>query len=127
MTIDDAALGRRIRELRLKQNMERQDLVDRAGVRMSHVRNLESGNSRPGMDALYRIAQALSVNVDELLCDSVVKSGWVYRKEIMETVKDCNEFEKRYLLYMLKMGRLLLKKDMDANVDVKQFFEDMGI
>lgn len=79
------------------------------------------------MDALYRIAQALSVNVDELLCDSVVKSGWVYRKEIMETVKDCNEFEKRYLLYMLKMGRLLLKKDMDANVDVKQFFEDMGI
>lgn len=79
------------------------------------------------MDALYRIAQALSVNVDELLCDSVVKSGWVYRKEIMETVKDCNEFEKRYLLYMLKMGRLLLKKDMDANEDVKQFFEDMGI
>lgn len=79
------------------------------------------------MDALYRIAQALSVNVDELLCDSVVKSGWVYRKEIMETVKDCNEFEKRYLLYMLKMGRLLLKKDMDANVDVKRFFEDMGI
>lgn len=79
------------------------------------------------MDALYRIAQALSVNVDELLCDSVVKSGWVYRKEIMETVKDCNEFEKRYLLYMLKMGRLLLKKDMDANEDVKRFFEDMGI
>lgn len=127
MTIDNSALGKRIRNLRMKQNMEPQELADRSGVKLEHVRNLESGNARPGMDALYRIAQALCVNVDELLCDSVVKSGWVYRKEIMETVDDCTDFEKRYLLYMLKMSRLLMKKDMDTKTKINQFFRDMEI
>lgn len=39
----EAELGRQIRALRLRQNLDQQRLADRAGIALNAVKNLESG------------------------------------------------------------------------------------
>jgi transcriptional regulator with XRE-family HTH domain len=39
----EAELGRQIRGLRLRQNLDQQQLADRAGIALNAVKNLESG------------------------------------------------------------------------------------
>ena len=46
MTVSDrweAELGRQIRTLRLRQNLDQQQLAERAGIALNAVKNLESG------------------------------------------------------------------------------------
>ena len=40
----EAELGRQIRALRLRQNLDQQELADRAGIALNAVKHLESGN-----------------------------------------------------------------------------------
>ena len=40
----EAELGRQIRALRLRQNLNQQQLAERAGIALNAVKNLENGN-----------------------------------------------------------------------------------
>ena len=53
----EADLGRQIRALRLRQNLDQQQLADRAGIALNAVKNLESGKGA----TLRSLAQALRV------------------------------------------------------------------
>ena len=51
----EAELGRQIRALRLRQDLDQQQLADRAGIALNAVKNLESGKGA----TLRTLAQAL--------------------------------------------------------------------
>ena len=53
----EAQLGRQIRTLRLRQNLNQQLLADRAGIALNAVKNLESGKGA----TLRSLAQALRI------------------------------------------------------------------
>lgn len=50
-------LGRQIRALRLKQNLDQQQLADRAGIALNAVKNIENGKGA----TLRSLVQALRV------------------------------------------------------------------
>jgi transcriptional regulator with XRE-family HTH domain len=53
-----AALGAQLRALRLRENIDQQELASRAGVALNAVKNLESGSGAT-VTSLVKVARAL--------------------------------------------------------------------
>lgn len=102
MELDFKAIGKRIKIARIRTNMTQESVADKIGVTPQHVSNIETGNSSVSLTTLVAIANLLNVSVDELLCDTVLKSKAIFIKEADDIFKDCNEYEVRVLVDVLK-------------------------
>lgn len=60
-------IGKNIRDLRVKRNMTQDELAEKLFVTRQTVSNYETGRSRPDIDMLASIAQALSTDANTLL------------------------------------------------------------
>jgi len=61
------ALGARIRELRLQQEMSQEDLANEADIPLSQIGRIERGENNPTISSLYVIATALNVDLKQLV------------------------------------------------------------
>ena len=52
-------IGKNIRDLRIRENMTQDELAEKLHVTRQTVSNYETGRSRPDVDMLTHIAQAL--------------------------------------------------------------------
>lgn len=60
-------IGKNIRDLRMNQNMTQDELAEKLFVTRQTVSNYETGRSRPDIDMLERIAQALHTDPNTIL------------------------------------------------------------
>lgn len=109
MELDFKAIGKRIKIARIKKNLTQEVLADKIGVTPQHVSNIETGNSSVSLPTLVAIANILTVSVDELLCDTVLISKAVFEKEAQELFTDCNEYEVRVLVDVMKATKESLR------------------
>ena len=104
--VDYFKIGRRIREYRKRLGLQQMELAGAVGVTPSHMSHIETGqtkgaNARPfathhnalDIDMYLRIANELSVSVDDLICDNLEQVKVVYDKKIAEALADCNAAE----------------------------------
>jgi transcriptional regulator with XRE-family HTH domain len=63
----NAALGARLRELRLAQGLKLAALADRSGVSLAYVSEEERGRKLPSLEVLDRLAGALGLSVLDAL------------------------------------------------------------
>lgn len=59
-------MGMRLQQLRKRAGLSQRQLADAAGVPVGNIRHWEHGRRTPLLDAAARLAQALSVSIDEL-------------------------------------------------------------
>lgn len=57
-------IGRQIRELRLKKNMDAKELAKRAGIDASNISKIEQGKYSVGFDILTRVAWELEARLE---------------------------------------------------------------
>jgi transcriptional regulator with XRE-family HTH domain len=57
----------RLKAIRISREMTQKDLAEKAILPVSYVSKLEAAGAAPGIDLLERLAQALRVNVGDLL------------------------------------------------------------
>lgn len=111
MQIDYDAIGLRIKIARIKAKITQEELANRAGLSTTHISNIETGNTKLSLPTIVNIANALSVSVDELLCDSVLESNHVFNQEAQALLVDCTPYDIRILLDILKSAKEALRKD----------------
>ena len=80
MELDYKAIGKRIKIARIKKNLTQEAIAD-----------------------------TLTVSVNDLLCDTVLISKAVFEKEAKELFEDCNEYEIRVLVDVLKATKQSLR------------------
>ena len=97
MELDYVSLGKRIKETRLKADMTQEELAEKSCLSITHMSNIETGNARVSLRTLVGIASALSVSMDDLLCDSVVRATPQIRGDIASLLADCDEYEIRVI------------------------------
>lgn len=114
MELNFKAIGKRIKIARLKTDLTQEIMAEKIGVTPQHVSNIETGNSSVSLTTLIAIANLLKVSVDELICDTVLKTKYVFSKEANEIFRDCNEYEIRVLIEILKAAKYSMR-------DVKMF------
>jgi transcriptional regulator with XRE-family HTH domain len=78
------AFAERLREIRSARGMTQRDLATKAEVTFSYISRLEAGGAAPGIDLLERLAQALGIEVVELLPSTPAKTADAQRKQVKE-------------------------------------------
>lgn len=111
MEIDYKAIGQRIKIARIKKGITQEAVADIADVTPAHMSNIETGKTKVSLPTLIAIANALSVSVDTLLCDNVLNSKVIFEREAKELFKDCDEYEVRLLVDLLKSTKEAIRKD----------------
>ena len=119
MAIDYDAIGLRIKIARIKAKMTQEKLAEQVGLSTAHISNIETGNTKLSLSTIVKLANALTVSVDELLCDSIINSSYVYSREAQETLLDCSPYEIRILLDILKSTKEALRKDQRFKESLK--------
>lgn len=111
MDHDYKAIGRRIKIARIKADLTQERLAERVNVSPSHMSNIETGTTRVSLTALVAIANALSVTLDDLICDSLIQSRVQFEKDIADILEDCSEYEIRMIADMAQALKDTLRKD----------------
>jgi transcriptional regulator with XRE-family HTH domain len=119
MMIDYNAVGIRIKIARIKAGITQSSLAEQINITPAHMSNIETGNAKLSLQTLISIANALSVSVDELLCDNVISSNHVFLKEAQEVLADCSPYEIRILLDILKSSKDALRKNERFDTKVR--------
>lgn len=90
-------VGRKIKELRLKNDLTQMNLADAMGVSYQAVSNWERGNSMPDISKLGELAELLGCSIDELLGSSketeLVKSVMEMEKNGEESIVEMPDVE----------------------------------
>jgi len=102
MDIDYKAIGKRIKIARIKKGITQEAVADIVDITPAHMSNIETGKTKVSLPTLISIANVLSVSVDDLLCDTIVDSKVIFEKEARDIFKDCNDYEIRVLVDVLK-------------------------
>lgn len=85
--MDYITLGKNIRKYRLILGVTQEDLADKCGCGGSHIGQIENARGIPSLDMVVRIANSLSVTVDQLLRESYSNPEVVYLREIAERIE----------------------------------------
>lgn len=66
--MDSWVLGENIRKQRMKKDMTLQELADKAGTSKGYLWEIETRHKNPSVFLVFRIAHALDISVDYLIC-----------------------------------------------------------
>lgn len=120
MEVDYKAIGQRIKIARIKKGTTQEAVADKIDITPAHMSNVETGKTKVSLPTLIAIANALSVSVDTLLCDNVIASKAVFEGEAKGIFDDCDEYEVRLLVDLLKSAKDAIRKDKKARNQFRQ-------
>ena len=82
--MERAALGKRIRESRIKKGYTQQNLAERADIGVVYISEIERGIKMPSLNIFIKIIDALDVSADYILRDEISSGKEYIRMEITE-------------------------------------------
>lgn len=112
--VDYVKIGQRIRAARNKLEWQQSEVAYRADLTTSHMSHIETGKTKLALPTIVKIANALSVSVDELLCDSLEQAKPVFDKSIAEELEDCDAAELQAILEIIHATKTALRKAKSA-------------
>lgn len=111
MELDYKAIGKRIKIARIRADITQERLADLADLSPSHMSNIETGTTRVSLTTVVNIANALSVTVDDLLCDNVVRAKPQFENDIQILIDSCDDYEIRIVKDLLMAIISTLRRD----------------
>jgi len=76
-------IGRRIRALRISQQLTQQQLADAAHISLSFLGHIERGSRKMSVDTLYNIASVLKCSADELMETGMYHTGPLTARDLL--------------------------------------------
>lgn len=105
-------IGQRIREARTEKKWNQGELAYYAGLKnAAHISHIEKGKTKVSLPTIVKIANALSVSVDWLLCDNLEQSKPVYDERIARELDDCDTAELQAFLEIIQTTKKVLRKN----------------
>lgn len=81
--------------------------------------NIETGTTKVSLTTIVNIANALSVSVDDLLCDNVIHAKPQFENDIKLLLDDCDDYEIRIVKDLLSTIIYTLRRDLSLkNIDM---------
>jgi len=95
--LDYIQLGSRIKKQRTSSHMTQEQLANIVDVNTSNISHIERATTKVSLPTLVKIANALNVSLDQLVCDSLPVSEIYIEKDIAAILDDCTIKEKKIL------------------------------
>jgi transcriptional regulator with XRE-family HTH domain len=96
-------LGPRIREYRMGCGMSVVKLANEVGVLPNYISQLENGDKIPSLDTFIRIADALHVTADALLCDYLLTQSHVVETKLSRKISELSKEDQLHIENVLNM------------------------
>ena len=103
-------IGQRIRKFRKACNLSQEQLAEKVGISTTHMSHIETGNTKLSLSVFVDIANALSIQTDELLHDAPQNSKTNMKEKIEEILDTCTLNESYILLDVMKSVKISLDK-----------------
>jgi transcriptional regulator with XRE-family HTH domain len=100
-----------LRAAREQKSLSQTELAERAGLQPSAVSHFETGRRAPSFDNLRRLADALSVSIDQLIGRTT--QGAVGGPTAQKLFRDFDKMTTSDQDSLLKMAEILAKKNKD--------------
>ena len=101
--MDYHALGKRIREERLRLNLTQEKLAEEVGVSTAYIGQIERGERSLPLDKLVKVVNRLGVTIDFLLADYVVATDDHSINLLIQLMHDRTAEEKTLAINLLKV------------------------
>ena len=109
MEINYFDIGKRIQKQRRKKDLTQEQLAEMVGLSVPHMSGIETGKTMFSFKSCVRIANALELSMDELLCGSLVQGTAVMQNELAELLADCDAAETKVILDVVKTMKKSLR------------------
>lgn len=116
--LDYVVIGRQIKSARIKLGLQQAEVAYRAGLTTSHMSHIETGQTKLALPTIVKIANVLSVSVDELLYDNLEHVKHVYDKKIAEELADCDSAELQAFLEIIQSTKKVIRKNRKVTTTV---------
>lgn len=84
--LDYQAIGKRVKNARLRSQLTQEELAEKAGLSVTHMSNIETGHSKLSLPMAVALANTLHVSVNEFLCDNVICSKETFSIEALSYI-----------------------------------------
>ena len=102
------SFGITIRLLRLSRKLKQEQLAEKPGFSLRHIKSIERGLSDPTLSTLEKIASALSLHVKELFAlEEIRRPPKGIGKDLLAQLENCKESG---LLRFYACNKILLSK-----------------
>ncbi|WP_264704438.1 WO male-killing family protein Wmk [Wolbachia endosymbiont (group B) of Apotomis betuletana] len=88
-------IGKKIKEWRLVREYTQKDLAEKMSTTRDEISNYEQGRTAVPLDKLYKMAEALSINITDLLIEK--DEGSKVENELLDLIKEYKEIESQEL------------------------------
>lgn len=109
MELNYYEIGQRIRKYRKAHNLSQEQLAENVNISITHLSHIETGNTKMSLSVFVAIADALSVQTDELLRDNLDNKEST-QKEVLNILDSCTTQEAYILKDILKTTKPILSK-----------------
>ena len=96
--MDLNSIGINIRKYRNRKGMRQEDLAEKTELSAVYIGMLERGEKLPSLETFIKIANALEVSSDMLLCD-VLNAGYEIKNSVLNDKLDALYEEDRNKIY----------------------------
>lgn len=111
MDLDYKMIGKRVKIARFKAEMTQEQLAEAVDNSPTHLSNVEIGTTRVSLVTIVKLANALLVTVDDLLCDRVVRAKPQIERDIAGLLENCDDYEIRTMRIMAQALVETLRRD----------------
>lgn len=112
MELNYVEIGKRIKIARIRIGISQENLAELVNLSPSHMSNIETGTTKVSLTAIVKIANALSVTVDDLLCDNLIRAKPQFEDDIKLLLDTCDDYEIRIVKDLLTTIIDTLKRDV---------------
>lgn len=103
-------IGQRIRRFRKACNLSQEQLAEKIGISTTHMSHIETGNTKLSLSVFVDIANALSVQTDELLNDAPPLNNTLLKQNIGDILDSCSTKEILILTDVIRSVKTALSK-----------------
>lgn len=89
--VDYKKLGVRIRTAREGKNLTQERLAELTGLSNNYISNIERKRSKPSVETLIKLCNALEITPDQVLLDSIYVSREYIRDDIAKKLSKCSD------------------------------------
>ncbi len=116
MELDIISLGKRLRNIRLRNGMTIEELSKKSGLSKNLIAQIERGEKKGSIESLVAISNVLEISIEDLLTDSLLFTNAESKSKTADDFSylllDCSDKEARVIIKNAENLKFLLKRYM---------------
>lgn len=108
--MDYYAIGQRIRKIRKAQGFSQETLAEQAGISVTHMSHIETGNTKLSLPVLVDLAEILDVRTDDLLYDGIFAERSSTIDEIVQILDTCTAQQLKIIKNIMETTKISLEQ-----------------